>query len=185
MAEITMWTKQHISVLDALEATGRYTARRQGISLDMEDTAPLVLEAYDWLVRRHPRAAERPEDAEYPVWLSYAEGATMLSSPGSAILELRLEEGLITPINIAKWGAILNYSYIPADDKDARRHQELLAAYRTSDAQAFMSRFYPDIKREIVQSWDRLFDGSIKLGNDYCYGLVWELRREWIVKATR
>ena len=41
-----------------------------------------------------------------------------------------------------------------------------------------MSRFYPELKREIRESWKRLFDPSIILGNDMEYGTIWEIRRE-------
>ncbi|SHK65257.1 DUF3841 domain-containing protein [Hespellia stercorisuis] len=133
---IRVWTKQHKSVLDTLQQTGRYTAKREFIKMDMGEHAVL--------------------------------------------LELEIDPVLITSINIAKWGCILNYSYIPANEADAARHQKLLADYRISDAKAYMSQFYPEIKREIVNSWSRLFDDSVKVGNDTRYGNVWELRREWI-----
>ena len=38
-------------------------------------------------------------------------------------------------------GAIPNFSHIPADDKDAKRHSKLLAEYGVSDAKAWLSRF--------------------------------------------
>ena len=181
MNEITVWTKQHRNVLECLERTGRYTARRAYIDLDLEECAPLVLEVYDWLAARLPG---RPADAEYPVWLSYTGEAVMLPSPGTAILELRLPEERITPVNIEKWGAILNYSYIPRDPQDARRHRKLLEAYGVSDAKAYLTQFYPQIKREIVASWDRLFDGGVQLGSAAVYGTVWELRREWVRRVS-
>ena len=79
----------------------------------------------------------------------------------------------------------MNYSYIPADEADARRHRQLLRDYGTNDAKAYMTQFYPDIKREIVASWPRLFDESVKLGNDLKYGTIWELRKEWIDKVIQ
>ena len=48
-----------------------------------------------------------------------------------------------------------------------------------------MSQFYPQIKREIIDSWDRLFDDSIKVNSDQRYGLIWEIRKEWIVSVTK
>lgn len=107
----------------------------------------------------------------------------MLPSEGTVIMELTLDPSRITSVNIEKWGAILNYSYIPADEKDAKRHHELLEQYGISDAKAYMSQFYPQIKREIVLSWDRLFDDSIILGNDSKYGNIWEIRKEWVTKV--
>lgn len=182
---VKVWTKQHIKVLEEIEKTGVYRAKRAGISNDLEEHAPLVLETYDWLVKNSPNAADKPDDAEYPVWVSLSADTAMLADPNTVVMELEIEEKLITYINIAKWGAILNYSYIPSDAADARRHFELLEAYGVSDAKAYMTQFYPDIKREIVDSWKRLFDDSIKLGNDSAYGNIWEVRREWICQIIR
>ena len=106
--------------------------------------------------------------------------ATMLPEKGRVILELEIEESLITRVNFTKWGMILNYSYIPADKADEKRHKELLEAYGVSDTQAYMSQFYPEIKREIRESWKRLFDDDIQIGSDGCYGNIWEVRREWV-----
>lgn len=174
----TVWTKQHESVLETLQRTGRYAAKRSFIIKDLEEHAHLVLEVYDWLAAHIPGA--RPADAEYPVWLSYHQAAAMLPSPGAVILELSIPTRLITPVNIEKWGAMLNYSYIPSSPRDADRHRRLLAAYGVSDAKAYLTQFYPDIKREIVSSWDRLFDDGILLGSAAAYGTTWELRREWL-----
>lgn len=178
MAKITVWTRQHENILRTLEEQGRHVARREYV-LGNED-ARLMLTCYDWLVSHHPAPSSRPADADYPVWLSLQQDAAMLPSPGSVILELEVEEELVTSINIAKWGAINNFSYIPADEADARRHKKLLADYGTSDTKACMTQFYPELKREIIQSWDRLWDDSIQLGNHFAYGLIWEVRKEWI-----
>ena len=66
------------------------------------------------------------------------------------------------------------------DKADEKRHKELLEAYGVSDTQAYMSQFYPEIKREIRESWKRLFDDDIQIGSDGCYGNIWEVRREWV-----
>lgn len=185
MEPIKVWTKQHKHVLEELETTGRYTAKREYIAMDMEEHAGLVLECYDWLVKHGPDAANRPPDADYPVWVSFLSEATMLPSEGTVILELTIDPAIVTPVNIEKWGTILNYSYIPSDPQDAKRHRELLEQYGVSDAKAYMSQFYPEIKREIVDSWSRLFDDSIILGSEAKYGNIWEVRREWVIQVTR
>ena len=109
----------------------------------------------------------------------------MLPSPGAVILELTLDPDRITSVNIEKWGSILNYSYIPKDKADARRHQDMMEQYGVSDAKAYMSQFYPHLKREIIASWDRLFDDSVILGNDSKYGNIWEIRKEWVTQVIR
>lgn len=185
MAKIKVWTKQNEKVLDELRQTGRYTTKQEFIVKDLEEHAELVLETYRWLTRHSPDYPNKPEDVEFPVWVSFQENATMMPSEGTVILELLVEESLITKVNIAKWGAILNYGYIPADKEDDRRHRELLKDYGISDTKAYMSQFYPEIKREIQESWIRLFDPGIHMGNDSCYGNLWEVRKEWIMKIIR
>ena len=57
--------------------------------------------------------------------------------------------------------------------------------YGVDDAKAYMSQFYPMIKKEIVASWDRLFDDQVKLGNDLKYGTIWEVRKEWVTNVIK
>ncbi len=185
MGKIRVWTKQHEHVLKELEAEGRYTAKRKYIFMDLQEHAPLVLEAYEWLVKNGPDAANRPADVEFPVWVSFEKDAVMMLTEGTVILELELDEELITRVNIAKWGTILNYGYIPADERDAARHRKLLDDYGTSDVQAYMSQFYPQIKQEIKESWRRLFDSKVQLGNDAAYGNIWEVKKEWVKQVIR
>ena len=185
MGKISVWTKQHENVLKILESEGRYIAKREYIVMDLQEHANLVLEAYEWLVKNGPDAKNRPEDVEFPVWVSFEKEATMMPSEGTVILELEVEESWITHVNIAKWGTILNYGYIPVDEKDATRHRQLLKDYGTNDAKAYMSQFYPQIKREIRESWNRLFDPSILVGNTSEYGNLWEVKKEWVKQVIQ
>ena len=181
METIRVWTKQHIRVWEQLQQEGIYHARRTGI-LHNEDTQ-LMIETYDWLAAHIPNAAEKPSGAEYPIWLAFSRAGTMLPTPNTVLLELEIDPAMITHINIHKWGTILNCCYIPADAQDARRHSQLLKDYGISDAKACMTPFYPQIKREIRESWMRLFDDSIQLDNPETYGTIWEVRKEWVRKA--
>lgn len=183
--KITVWTRQHIEVWKEIEEAGRYTAKKAYIDIDLEEHAPLVLEVYDWLVEHTPTLPSKPKDAEYPVWVSLKEEATMMQIKDSVILELTLDKDLLTMVNIDKWGMMLNYSYIPQNEEDAKVHSDMLKAYRISDTAAYMSQFYPQIKREIRDSWYRLFDDSIILNNSQCYGNIWEVRKEWVTNVIR
>ncbi|AYD41198.1 DUF3841 domain-containing protein [Clostridium fermenticellae] len=185
MRSITVWTKQNENVIKELEETGRYVVKKEYILQDLGECAPLVLEAYDWLVENTLNVTKKPDDAEYPVWVSFMRQTTMLPSTGTIILELAVEPSIITSVNINKWGAILNYSYIPKDKQDAKRHHQVLEQYGVSDAKAYMSQFYPQIKREIIASWKRLFDNSILLGNSESYGNIWEVKKEWVTRIIQ
>ena len=181
----TVWSKQHISVAKTLEESGRYISKREYVVKDLEEHAELVLETYDWLVHKAAQKYEKPDDVTYPVWCSLSHEATMLLSKDTVILELEVDSSLIMPVNINKWGIILNYGYIPENSQDESRHKQLLEDYGTTDAKAYMTLFYPEIKREIVSSWDRLFDDNIIINNDAVYGTLWELKREWLKKVIK
>ena len=56
---------------------------------------------------------------------------------------------------------------------------------KDNDVKAVISQFYPQIKREIQNSWERLFDDTILMGSDAKYGNVWELKREWLTDVIR
>lgn len=184
MESICVWTRQRGDVLQTLMNEGRYTARRRYRYAEPLETPSLLTEAQKWLSDSSPLALSRPADADCPIWLSLTSDSIMPPQEGAVLMKLRMDKELITPINILKWGAVMNYSYIPADAGDAKRHLETLSACGTSDARAVMTPFYPQLKREIQQSWRRLFDESVSLGSSACYGIVWELRREWLLEAV-
>lgn len=180
---ITVYTKQDKRILSALERTGRHTAKGEFV-MQNEDSS-LMRPAYDWLVSHHPDRANRPADADYPIWVSFAADATMLPGEGYVILELSIDPALITKVNIAKWGAINNCSYLPLDERDGRAHRRKMDEMGISDVKACTTQFYPELKKEIEASWLRLFDEDVKLGNDLAYGLIWEVKREWITRIIQ
>lgn len=175
-----VWTKQHIEVLKQLNATGRYVAKRKFVQNDLGDDAELMALVYDYLVKFHPHVDQKPVDAEVPIWLSFERDATMQLTRNFVILEFEIDEALITKVNIAKWGQMLNYGYIHKDEEDLAKHRELMKNYCVCDMEAVMSRFYPELRAEIIESWKRLYDDNVKLGSDASYGLVWEVKKEWL-----
>ena len=181
MGTITVYTRQDARILDSLRKTGRHAAQRGPVMKN--DDSLLQRPAYDWLVAHHPRQADRPADADYPVWISFSSDATLLPDKGFVILELSVDESLITKVNIAKWGAINNCSYLPKDSADAAAHRKKMEAMGVSDVKACTTQFYPELRQEIEESWLRLFDESVQLGNDLAYGLLWEIRWEWVTKV--
>ena len=178
MDTIRAWTKQHKGVLENIKKNGRHTAKKEFIHQSEE--AMLTIDTYDWLVGELVKISSPPADADYPIWISLKRDATMLISPNTVIMELEIPADIVTYLNIPKWTAVNNYSYIPLDEEDKKRHTELLKMYGTCDVKACMTEFYPEIKREIHESWSRVFDDSIKIGNDNAYGLIWEIKKDWI-----
>ena len=180
MSDITVWTKQNAAVIDQLRAKGRFTADIRYIRRELEDTAEIMLYIYRWLSDHIPITAVRPEDASFPIWVSFERDATMMPEPGYVILELSVETDQIAAIDILKWTKITNYSYIAADEEDESEHNRLLAETGADNARAVMTRFYPELRNKIILSWNRLFDPPSRPGDPGTYGLIWEVRSEWI-----
>ncbi len=180
MGKIKVWTRQHKNVAEVLKETGRYITKEEYIRMENQEHSDIILFAYKWLSSNGPNVGKRPADVSYPVWVAFESDSLMLPGENDVIIELEVEEDDITPVNVTKWGMILNYAYIPLDERDAKRHRELMDMYGTNDVEAVMSRFYPELKREITDSWMRLYDDSVVVGNDLKYGTIWELREEWV-----
>ena len=185
MSKVRVWTKQNIAVLDQLSRDGRFIADEDFIRRELEDTADIMLSIYEWLADHSPTADKRPDDVRYPVWVSLEREATMIPEDGYVVLELEIESDDIALLDTAKWTCITNYSYIPENEEDRERHTDYMKSLGISDARAVMTEFYPEIKAEIIASWDRLFDENVRLGSDTAYGIVWEVREEWIEKIIK
>lgn len=180
MPEITVWTKQNAAVLDQLDRYGRFIADEHFIRHELEDTADVMLFIYRWLADHMTVNTVRPPDTSFPVWVSFKKEATMIPEPGYTVLELRVQSDSVAKIDIAKWTRITNYSYIPLDEEDEKQHNRYLAELGADNARAVMTGFWPELRSRIIGSWDRLFDDSIVLGSTSAYGLMWEVRKEWI-----
>ena len=180
--DMRVWTRQHESVLKELNDTGRYIMKTENVSLDMPEYKHIMMEVYMWLANNMPTINIKPEDVSLPIWVVFKSDAAMLPSPNMCLLELEIDENIVYHLNINKWGMILNYSYIPSDEIDDKRHTELLKKYGISDTKAYMSNFYPTLKSEIKNSWMRLFDDNISINDGKeCYGLIWEIKKEWVI----
>lgn len=178
--EITLWSKQHKNAYKELVQKGELTVSGRYIGKDLDEQGHLILPCYSWLALNHPQRYSKPSKAEFLIWLSYTQEGSMLAENDTLLLKLSIPKELVTPIHVAKWGTILNYSYIPLNEEDQKRHNLLLKDYGVSDAKAFMSEFYPAIKREIIESWPRLFDPKISLDSQTYYGTIWYLKKEWL-----
>ena len=176
MKKVTVWTRQNHLVLDSLLKNKRHVAKKEYVC--QNEDAMSMITAYNWLASQLSKRSVKPEDADYPIWISMKKETTTIPSKGTVLLELEIDPQRIMFLNIAKWGMINNFSYIPLDEEDERSHKKIMEAYGISDAKAYMSRFYPELKKEIQDSWIRAFDEEVKITNDHSYGLIWEINEE-------
>lgn len=179
MAKRTVWTKQHEGVLQTLSEHGRYIALKEYILQGKESISSFYFDAYGWYTKKAAAIVPKPEDVHYPIWTSLEPNSVLGLDEGTVSLEIEIDEDLVAEMDYAKWGFVVNYYYIPKDEADNKRHNDLLERYGIDDPTAYMSGFYPHIKQEIVKSWDAVFDKT-RFNSIEKVGTIWEIRSEWV-----
>lgn len=180
MPKIPLWTKQHKDIVTTLENEGRHIVKREYIVNKMESISSFYLDVYNWYTNAASLIVPKPEDVKYPIWVSLSPESTLANDEDTVLLELEVEESSVIEVDYDKWGFIVNYLYIPESPEDLQEHKTLLNSYGIDDPQAYMTSFYPAIKKKIIKSWDRLFDkhdtkdGAVKMGT------IWEVKAEWV-----
>lgn len=183
---IEVWTRQHADVLRKLNGEGRHWGSREFVETGMPEYRGFTVECYNWLAEHCPlpKADGIPENA-LPVWVQTNPDAAYFAGDDGVVLKLRVDESLVCGINVAKWGIIQNFGYIPLNEADRLRHVRKLKDMGINDVKAYTTPFYPEIKAEILSSWPRLFDKSVKSDSELEYGIMREIRGEWIEEITR
>ena len=179
MASYTLWTNQNRAVLEQIERDGFYIAREQYRTPAVSGYSDIMLFLYRWLAENMPIQDVRPKDAKFPVWAALSTSLAYPPTENRVLIKASVPEEYFCCINIVKWTRVSNYCYLPADEEDLKAHHDLLKKYGADDAKAIMTPFYPLIKRKILNSWKRLFEGSIPT-DEGIYALMWEMRQEWI-----
>lgn len=181
--KVKVWTKQHKDILRELDKLGRYIVKKEYIINKMEDHSDLYLKSYNWYKNKASEIVPVPNDVNFPIWVSVTEGSKIPNSEGNVLIEIEIDKDKLIIMDLDKWGYIVNYMYIHSDENDRIEHEKLLKSYGIDDCQAYISNFYPNIKKQIIKSWDRLFDENVKL-SDAKVGTLWEIKREWITNIT-
>lgn len=183
--KIRVWTAQARIVIDTIEENGIYNVKREFILKKYQEISKLFLEPYDWFISRAAQKITPPLGVEYPIW-TYCD-PQMISNygPGDYIIEAEVPSDKVIFFDQGKWLRILNLSYIPANPADEERFKRTIREYGLQhESKAVTTNFYPEFRHEIIKSWDRLFDDSIRLSEDKM-GSLWEIRKEWITNIIK
>lgn len=183
MGLMTVWTKQHKNILRTLQESGRHIVEKAFLEEKYGDMTPYMAELYGWYVQKAAAIVAKPDDVFYPVWVSLDHQSALKNDPDTVVLELLIDDSQVIKVDYDKWGAIVNYMYVPESAEDDQAHQELLASYGIDDSQAYMSNFYPMVKKKIIKSWERLFEPG-EGSSDVQMGTIWEIQKDWIRNIT-
>lgn len=184
---VKLFSPQAEAVWQAVENEGIAFSRREYVQKNYEESAVIFLAAYDAYVREAEKIVPRPDDRAYPYW-AFASEELVDRSGGLRVMRLRvpLEEAVF--FDQYDWYKVLRLSYIGETDKDEEAFARGLEMRGIRDSsEAVLRPFYPDVKRQITDSWKRLFrhDAAIRKGDTSGVRAVqagmWQIKKEWLI----
>ena len=182
---LTLYAAQAQPVLDALKRDGVCHSRAEYVQKKYGESAPVFLTAYNWFVQQMPRFVPKPEGAEFPYW-AFRELYSLDQAGTAGVLKLQVPKDQVVLFAVEDWTKITQLRYIGNDAAEERAFARELAARGLNWNQVMLTEFYPDLKQQITDSWQRLFryHEALLRGED-CGGIrvqagLWELRREWV-----
>jgi hypothetical protein len=182
---LTLYAAQAAPVLAALARDGVCHSRAEYVQKKYGESAPVFLTAYHWFVQQLPRFVPKPEGAEFPYW-AFRELYSLDQAGTAGVLKLQVPKEQAVLFAVEDWTKITQLRYIGKDAADEQAFAKDLAARGLSWNQVMLTAFYPDLKQQIYDSWQRLFryHEALLRGED-CGGIrvqagLWELRREWV-----
>ena len=178
---LTLYTAQARVVLDALERDGVSFVKKEFIQKKYGDQAWVFQQAYAFFTQHAPAYIQKPDYAESGIWC-YCDKRWASAGGGGYLLELEVPASQAVLFDLRVWNRMLNLEYVGTDAADEDAFEQRLASYGIANtAEVFATAFHPLIKREIVQSWQRLFDSAQDCPPEYLEAGLWEIRREWVV----
>jgi len=184
---VKLFSPQAEAVWQAVENEGTAFSRREYVIKKYEESAGVFLAAYDAYVREAEKIVPRPDERAYPYW-AFASEELVDRSGDLRVMRLRvpLEEAVF--FDQYDWYKVLRLSYIGETDKDEEAFARGLEMRGIRDSsEAVLRPFYPDVKRQITESWKRLFrhDSAIRNGDTSGVRAVqaglWQIKKEWLI----
>ena len=102
-------------------------------------------------------------------------------------LEVPLDEVVL--FDVRDWNRIMCLKYLGKDEKEEAVFREKIAPYGVLETKIMLTNFYPDLKREVMDSWQNLFrnEDKLKNGEDVTKNGIqaglWQIKKEWIVEG--
>ena len=183
--KIRLYSAQNKKLVKIIRTEGSCFSRREYIERKYGESAKVFLAAYSWLAGKAPEYVPKPEKAELHYW-AFADKIDIEQSSDSVILALDIPADECILFDLYDWNKILKLQYIGENDKDEKAFREHIKNIGVKhDSDIMLTNFYPEIKREIENSWQRLFrhhEQLIKKESPIktVEGAIWQIKSEWI-----
>lgn len=183
---IALYSAQAEPVIRVIDRDGACFSKREYVERKYQESAPIFVAAYSWFVGEAEKRVPKPQGAEYPYW-AFQELYSVDSS-GDRVLELRVPVEEAVFFDMFDWNKVIRLQYIGESKAEEDRFRHQLVDYgirRESDV--ILTSFYPELKRQVQESWQRLFRHHEKIKSGEPHGAqsvqagLWRIKKEWLV----
>ncbi|MBE6083276.1 MULTISPECIES: DUF3841 domain-containing protein [Tissierellales] len=184
---VMLYSSQSEVVVNSLERDGICFSKQEYVIKKYEESAPIFVAVYGWFAIAAEKYLPKPKGAEYPYW-AFRDLYSIEQSSDSRILRLCIPTDEAIFFDMYDWNKILRLQYIGETESDEKRFRQMLVGYgirRESDI--ILTNFYPELKHQVQDSWQRLFRHHEKIkagdtaGVESVQAGLWQLKQEWIV----
>lgn len=183
--EVQLYAMQAQPVLDVIERDGVCYSKAEYVRRKYAESAPIFLTAYGWYVQEAEKIVPKPEGAEYPYW-AFKDLYSVDGSGGGNLLKLCVPCDEAVFFDVRDFNRILKLSYIGENEEDERAFSEELKKRGLNTNQVMLTSFYPEWKKQIMDSWRRLFRHHEAIlagdtnGVHSVQASLWRIKKEWI-----
>ena len=182
---ITLYSAQARPVLEALRRDGVCFSREAYVAKKYQEISPLFLTAYRWFVSRAGAIVPPPEGAEFPYW-AFRDPYSVEGSGDVEILRLEVPADQVILFDLYDWNRILQLELLPASEEEGQAFRRELRLRGITTRDVMLTDFYPELRQQILTSWQRLLRHHEALLRGDCSGVggvqaaLWQIRSEWI-----
>lgn len=183
---ITLYSAQTKEVYNLLLQEGEIYSKEAYVKDKYQEISNVFQVAYGWFVKQLPKYVEKPEKAEYPYW-GFADRFSVEACGDCDLLDLTVPLDEVVLFDLYDWIKIMRLEFLGKTEAEEARFRQKIKDYGIRNTSEIMFRnFYPDLKREIEDSWQRLFrhNEALKAGDTSGVGGVqagmWRLKKDWM-----
>lgn len=184
---VELYTVQTEQVIEIINQSGCYYVKKRFVAKKYGEVKDVFLNAYSWYTRQAAVIVQKPDEAESAVW-TFLNNKYVEKHQGAAILRLKVPIEKAVYFRMSDWNKILNLRYLGNDVEEEHAFTKKLAQQGIRyEGDVYNLPYYPQLKKQLVNSWQRLFrydqqikhDGTVRF-EDMQAGL-WCIKKEWVV----
>lgn len=185
-----LWTIQNIKFWEILQDKGEIVSDDklvyEGFSFNFEDGVAIDANwkfAYDWISEQMSKTIEvPPKNARYPIWAWYQwygpqkmpdlriYKSSILKNETWVRIEFEIDEKDIMLSDVDKWTEVLMGNLVGDEEEQEIFDKKLEKEIGTSYISITSPRMIPSLKKEMMDSWYKVFDLNRSQGEQDWYG---------------